>query len=217
VLENNMNSINKKCNVIVYKPGLAGHFLSFTLSLNDDTYPLLLKNAEGKDRLDNYTFKNLRWKYGNWMHFHGAFQKPDEIFCDFLSTEYSFCTVELHPWEFDSFKSTCEKHKFPLENCNLISIHLSSKRYHIIDDFKKMNGNVPKPYPTEERDWQNFLISHKSYYVSLDNIFSGRQSFIEEYIKLCDFTKQEPNLEKALVLYKDWFHERKLYKYFTYE
>lgn len=212
-----MNSNEKRCNVIVYKPGLAGHFLSFTLSLNDDTYPLLLKNAEGKDRLDNYTFKNLRWKYGNWMHFHGAFHDPEKIFRDFLTTEFDICTIELHPWEFESFKSACQKNQFPLKNLNLISIHLSPNLSYIIDEFKQMNGNVPKPYPTEERDWQNFLKSYDSYYVNLDNVFFGCRSFKEEYVKLCDFTKQEPNIEKALTLYKDWFNERKLYKYFSYE
>ena len=105
-----MNTIN----VIIYPRGYGGNILRFLLSLHDHTYPLYPRGEINRDRPRHeiYSFKNLKWKYGNWREYEesqGKIRSIDYVsmFFNQEATQYTTLTVADHTDEanFEIFRN----------------------------------------------------------------------------------------------------------------
>ena len=206
----------KTLNLIVYKPGYGGNFITFLLSLDSSTKPYVPKNTtltNDSERMIFYSYKNINHRYGMWRNHHNAFffENIEERFQSFLNDPiYNTYTISIHPTHFYDYnfkESLARQHNLKI---NYIVINLSSNLEYLIDNFKKQNNNFPNLGWNENELNDSYIQSYNPYVIQFDNFMFGRDQFLEEYTKMNTFLNLPMHTENALKLYDDWYIERNI-------
>ena len=213
--------MDKRVNLITYKPGYGGHFIQFLLSLDKCTVPCIDKNTTfsqiDNSRKEHYSFKDLRKKHGHWLKHHKQYDgmNLDELVIRELvdNDQYHTANLQVHPYEFfhtglmeylQSTKEVSIKH---------LQISVSPKYEYVIDMFKICNSNFPKLRPFEEEMNEMITKNFNPYIINFDNFISGEEHFVDEYTKINNHLQLPLHLDDALELYRDWYVERRFIQY----
>lgn len=208
--------MKKTINVVVYPIGLGGNIIRFLLSLHTNTFPLYPKKEFNEDqpRHEIYSFKNIRWKYGNWSdyEFSDSWQKTRSI--DYLTmflgqNKYDTLTIADHPDEtdFEIFKKTNV-------DFNFLTVDVSEKYHTSVIQFLKSN-QLP-PYDILKKSESSIFINDykknfKPYVINHDCFLEGEETFIHEYKRLLthlNYTLDKDVLTNAMTLYRGWHSAR---------
>ena len=207
-----MNTIN----VIIYPRGYGGNILRFLLSLHDHTYPLYPRGEINRDRPRHeiYSFKNLKWKYGNWREYEesqGKIRSIDYVsmFLNQEATQYTTLTVADHTDEanFEIFRNGNIK-------LNFITIDVSEKYLPYINSFLQTEMKNPtniNEYHNRFNDIEKYKKNFNPYVVNHDCFLEGEESFLSEYKQLLthlNYPHDENILNDALTLYRGWHSAR---------
>jgi len=228
----------KQANVIIYKPGYGGHFISMILSLSPSTIPwfrrgglrtwivpndttgewhqwvhdLYNTNYSANDRASQISFKNIHTKFTSWDAHHMTYPYEVDLFKYFAKSEkYQTINFSVHPY---GFYRQGEKEKIlDIANANSIKLNflqvqLSSKYEEVIDKFKIANNNFPVLRPGENDDDLRFTTEYSPFMINFDNFILGAPQFIVEYEKICAHLNLPTYHDIVLPLYRDWRIER---------
>jgi hypothetical protein len=203
--------------IILYLPGHAGNFVARLFSLGNETMPLLQKTVlqsslESEqeipvdfDRLENYRFSTVPAKFHNWQQFHRSFADYKENLHYqkvnlFGTSQYSRIVFPVHPYEFG----------------NDFIDHGNSEFYYVDLDLEVWGEWADSEQEKlqflvrtlEKNEFENFKNQHSMQAISLDQLLHSRDSFLEEYCRVCDLMKISPHIEQALWLREDWMSVR---------
>ena len=206
----------KTLNLIIYKPGYGGNFITFLLSLDSSTKPYVPKNTtleNDSDRMIFYSYKNIVQRYGKWMNHHNAFffENKEVMLESFINDpKYDMYTLSMHPTHFYNynFKETIDRNQGL--KVNYIVINLSSNLEYLIDNFKKQNNSFPTLGWNEDELNNSYIQSYNPYSIQFDNFMFGQSKFLEEYRKMNEFLNLTVHTTNALKLYDDWYMERNI-------
>jgi len=217
--------MDKTLNLVIYLPGYAGNFIRFILSLDDGTYPIHHKDTYYDVKIDRkklYSYRNLFYKYKNWNDFEQSFispiQKPLDLFLG--QDTYNTTTISLHPGYkserlgyYGYFKEYYD-HVLSNLKINYLQVSLSEMYRPIIVDFlKNVTRNIWREIPYNSTEDllsnQDFTNKYNPYTVNLDNFILGPETFVSEYVSLCDHLDMNVHLDSALELYNGWYSARR--------
>jgi hypothetical protein len=217
--------MSKTVNILFYKKGYFGTLIKFLMSLHPESYPFYPINEVfdiTKPRKEYLRFDLLRWKYGEWIEFHKAYGgcSIDRYgtcidFDNFENSNYNNLTIFGHAKEIEHFLSIHHKRLLSYK-VNYISTVLNKPYDIIVEDF--LNDNYWAVLTPDDIKMHNRL-EHKfnPYMINLDNIVTGTNNFVKEYIKLNEYCGSKYVINDALEIYKGWVKSRKLNKYDFYE
>lgn len=216
--------MNKTLNVVVYKPGHAGNLLRFILSMESNTFPIFPDNVplSEKDRLKQYSFKNLFYYNNSWASFHDKFSCDRNLrLSTFLNQDdFDTFTVITHPgyfvnypqW-FTSFVELEQKSLKQFQKINYIALTLNSEYDYIIEDFKNWNGGLLKREPDHDA-FEKYLKEYDPIIVKLENFFFDKDVYLTEIKSLYNKLNLTMTKETELItLHKDWQNSRRMFKY----
>ena len=196
-------------NLIIYQPGFAGHFLETLLSI--DTSTTFLKPASViiddtvSNRLEYYSFDNS-YDYTSWRQFHHERQL-------FISN----CLVSHN----NSNRYKCIHGVHPIEYVNLIKPSLNCEyrlfivdlSYNYFNDFwllesRRKFNNFPILRVDEQKINQSIIDNEPiTSNICLDK-FLNPDTWINEYLRLCELFNVESNVHNATSLYQSWYDIR---------
>lgn len=197
--------MQKTINVIVYKPGFAGNFLTLVLSLDKRTFPWVpvgevLENDS--QRKEFYSFTSLQDSNQAWQSHDFRF---DTRINDFInSTEYDTMIWRVHPnIYYEIYRDMLMNIAAPKAKINFLTVHASPEvEYEHVDKFKERNNFTL--YRQETVLFEKFEKEHKSFNIKLDNLFSTEEAFLTEYDRINKYLGLPDHHEDALWLYRDW-------------
>jgi hypothetical protein len=211
--------LNKKINLIIYLPGYGGNFITNILSLNDLAYFYSKNSITSNNKKEILSFKDIQIKYGHWINHHNQYKDSYDIndFIKFFKDKKTkFANMRMHPFEFYSyFEENIKKIKKYNSKAilNYCQVNLSLELEHVIDKFKITNGGFPILRNGELQLSTKFKNEYNPFIINFDNFILGEKTFIAEYERICNYLDIPIQLEDALLLYKDWYIERKFGEY----
>jgi len=210
--------MQKTLNIIVYKPGYGGTFISFLLSLNALCFNIIPRFDPSFDDEDVahtkiYSYKNIRQRYGSWREHHDAYaiHNLQHIKAFASDTQYQIYNWSIHPNVFYSKKLKIKV--FKDWKINYLHVTLSPHLEYINDTFKAANGGFPQLLEGEEAQDSDFARDYNPYQINFDSFILGEKTFVTEYENVCNHLQLPVNLDIALELYRDWYVERKFAEY----
>lgn len=212
--------MDKRVNLIIYKPGYGGHFIQFLLSLDKSTVPCIDKNTTftqiHNSRKDYYSFKDLRKKHGRWFDHHRLYDgiNLDQLIINELlqNTEYHTANLQVHPLEFYNTSLITYLQEINV-TVNHMQIQVSPEYEYVIDRFKVSNGSFLNYRPGEEEMNKKITENCSPYFINFDNFILGKEYFVEEYTKINNHLQLPLHLDDALEMYRDWYVERRFSEY----
>jgi len=206
--------MQKTLNIIVYKPGYGGTFISFLLSLNSLSYHIIPRFDDNHDFSESdheklYSYKNIRQRYGSWRNHHDAYaiHNLQHIKAFANNTQYPIYNWAIHPRVFYSKKLKIKV--FREWQVNYLHVKLSPHLEYINDAFKASNNGFPQLLDGEDQQDIQYVRDYSPYEINFDNFILGEENFISEYQNVCNHLQLPLNLDTALELYRDWYEERK--------
>lgn len=205
---------------ILYLPGHAGNFLTRVFSLGPDTVLHLpkdkLSNAvdtdslpDVTDRLAWYRFSKVKEMFGNWQEFHRSW--PDfydrALFADYiklLDRVPENIVYSIHPYEFVRLlPNICV-----LKSRQLFYVELDLTKYlSWVESASKQLDFVYRPKETKQ--FEQFLTEFNMEPISLTAMLDSEESFLKEYLRVCNVMSIVAQKADALELYRDWASVRK--------
>jgi hypothetical protein len=213
--------LEKELNLIVYKPGYGGRFVSGLLSLDESVYPpFFLEHDKTASRKTIFSYKDIRKNHKNWSDHHNL--RSDTLYQSFYLEEFSNSehrswVAALHPHEY--YDWFFEKYEVTIRNkigkINYIHIQLSDHLEIAIDKFKNHNNGFPKLRIGENELDHRYAYETNPFVINLDKFVLGEETFIPEYRKICNYLQIPYQTTDALELYRDWYLERKFLEYLS--
>ena len=205
---------NLKYIFIVYLPGYAGNFLARLLSLSKSTVPVLpiemLKNFDRipnlniDQRLQLYSFKDVRQQYQNWQVYHRewiTFYNHVDI-CERIDNEFSHIVYSLHFPEFKKFNQEITN----IKNKEVFYVKLDLNRYKPWIEKSQLDLNFK--YRLDEIENYSKWSSLLDLNINLTKILDNEVDYLEEYRNIQKFLNLDVYENEALILYKEWYDTR---------
>lgn len=183
--------LQRRLNLIVYQPGLCGHFLQYLLGLDPSVYSL----CGGLDRREFYSFHNVLAHYGSWYHHHQyhsqRFGRGYQHVAQWLDSDHPLAVIAVHPF---TLMTRIDLTRLgTVDVCYYTVTATDELRVQCADQFFASSvfdstGHLPFPssqqLAQEQQYYQQSLLLSPMQYISLDSIVS-QTSFYTEYLRLC--------------------------------
>ena len=203
--------------IVLYMPGHAGNFIARLFSLGAETMPLIrqsmmyeyinygLEIADSFDRLANYQFSTVLTEFDTWQQFHRAFaDHKQHVFYRLLNVfckhKYSRIVFPLHPHEFVNDLSD-----------------ITDTEFYYVDLDLEVWGNWVKlaqqklQFQIRSGEQQQFLQSTQQFNmkpIDLGLLLTSKNTFVQEYQRVCAEMQIFPLIDQALALRQDWYLTR---------
>lgn len=221
-----------KCCSVIYNPGYGGNFFARVLSLSKETVPYLYKNIREfsdleiknlqkmsvLERYDILKYQGLK-SYINW---HSDRLKRPDIFYSNPEVDNFFEWAILT----NHFNDIVSPRLEYIKKIIWVDLDLSMYRDWIYKSYHKITTQIEKLDVTDKfshADWstlsekniieskkirQELLHKYPMCDISMTNILSSTNGFIEEYKKACDFLEITTEIEPAVIFYQEWYDWR---------
>jgi hypothetical protein len=220
-----------KHSIIVYNPGYAGNFLIRLFSLGIEVMPQItvdtltnltsnlrtilegknkLQKYSTKERLELYSFANVKSNYLNWQKFHRDwtdFGHYDRIKLISGYESYTHIMFAMHVPELELNSSSINA----IQDVTYFYVDLDLEKYN--NWIKSAQQDLNFKYRIDETFKYNLLLKNvdPAYKIDLTAILNSEDDFLKEYHRICSIMQIEPVDESALILYKDWYTTRVAY------
>lgn len=206
---------NLKHIFIIYNPGYAGNFLQRVFSLSKETVPVMDKsflsepklNSSIEERLELYSFKNVRSTFLNWQKFHrNTLDFYDYKIIEEINNHNTFSHIifSMHLPEFLNCKDQIDE----IENNDFYYVDLDLSKYQKWIDASMSDLNFF--YRLDERysynNIETVVPNVKS--INLTAMLDSQQGFVDEYISVSKKMNLSVDTESAILLYKEWYQTR---------
>lgn len=189
----------KQLHLIIYQPGYAGMFLQCLFSLDSSTVP---HASVDSNRDTVYSFSNAT-SYSSWREFHEQYSDKNTAKILDLPRGYDHMVYSVHPLEF------FELNLSTFENVNYYVADLPT------DDFcnfwlvrtKEKWGGFPILRPQEVCVERKIRKEYPVTSIAIDKILD-KNTWEDEYLRVTELMRIPHQLERARVLYKDWYNLR---------
>jgi hypothetical protein len=205
----------KSCSVI-YFPGTGGNFIKFCLSLSKETVPyyhkpisacsneeiIQIKSMSANQRKDMVRFKSLE----DFKRFHN---NRDDFFAPDFYYENSLMDAYFD-WSIVSNHTNTYRDRLPyLEKIILLELDYEKYGHWIknsFDYFKQFDIFGTSCQITDEQYTEEITIKALPITVSLSmtQILQGVDSFVEQYLIVCDALKLTPEIDCSILYYQEW-------------
>lgn len=204
--------------IIVYNPGYAGNFLIRLFSLGEEVVPqlplnLLVENNSRvystNDRLDLYSFSDIRSQYLNWQKFHRNwtdFSHYEKLKCT-LHPGYKHIIFAMHVPELEMHKPVLQS----IRNIKYFYVDLDLEKYS--DWINSSQQDLNFKYRIDEKLKYKCLVDRAApdQLINLTSMLDSPEGFLQEYCRICAIMGVAPLKEQALILYKEWYTTRVAY------
>lgn len=201
--------------IIVYNPGYAGNFLQRLFSLGNEVVPQIPLNYLGIDsldinRLELYSFKDVRSSFLNWQKFHRAwptFYDYEKLKLKFFDNQdYTHVVFAMHFPEYEIFINDLNQ----ISDIEYYYVDLDLSKYQKWINLSQKDLNYR--YRLDEAERYDSLRSNSKFKrIDLTSMLDSKPLFEMEYIHLCELMNLTVRLEDAVKLYDDWFDVRVRY------
>ena len=188
--------LDRRLNVILYQPGLCGHFLQYLFGLDPSVYSL----CGECDRRVFYSFQDLVGRYGSWHEhhrYHGhrfgwSYEQVDEFI---TRSHHPLAVIAVHPFKLlaDTQILSAQKHGVAVHYYTVVAsldtVKLAADQFFPSQVYAKI---TPKDViPTleqriqEHEYYQQSLKLQPMDYIDLDSIIDVN-SFYAEYARVAE-------------------------------